>query len=276
MLKAIVYEFKNSNYRIQKNYIFQFVKGRKLTDVYHLHDFYELVWFLRGSGIQLVNDVEYIHEANTVVMLRPGDRHCFVDQSEDIEVISLSVKKEEFELFAKAYDPILLNHMDKGQAPIGFQAVGALASDAFCKTAQEITDYDCKFLLSYFLNMYISNTDYLKRDSSLPQMLVLAIEEMKKAENLKRGIPAFIELSHYSQSHLSRLLKKYYDMSVKQYINELRLQAAYNDMILTSRPAEEIAESLGFSSFSHFNRIFKERFSITPAALRKSNGIWTI
>ncbi|MBR2466247.1 MAG: helix-turn-helix domain-containing protein [Clostridia bacterium] len=275
-MKAVAYDFQNSSYGVPQNYIFQFVKDRKLTAVYHLHDFYELIWFLKGSGTQLLNEKEVLCIKNEIVMLRPGDRHCFTDQSEDIEIISLSVKKEEFELFSRAYSPFLLKHIDRASAPIRFNSLRALMIDIFFKAPQEITDYDCKLLLSCFLNTYITATDFLKRDSSLPRMLVLAIEEMKKAENLKRGIPAFIELSHYSQSQLSRLIKRYYGMSTKQYINELRLQAAYNDIILTNGSVEEIAENLGFLSFSHFNKIFKARFSITPAALRKSNSIWTI
>ena len=38
---------------------------------------------------------------------------------------------------------------------------------------------------------------------------------------------------------------------------------------------EKISEGLGFASFSHFNKIFKKRFSVTPAVLRKTGGIWT-
>ena len=98
-MMAVLYEFENSNYGRQQNYIFQCVKGRKLTDIYHSHDFYELIWFLRGSGTQLLNEEELVCTQNEMVMLRPGDRHCFIDQSEDIEIVSLSVKKEEFELF---------------------------------------------------------------------------------------------------------------------------------------------------------------------------------
>ena len=276
ILKAVVYNFQNSNYGIQQNYIFQFVKDRKLTNIYHSHDFYELIWFLNGSGTQLLNEQEMICTKNEIVLLRPKDRHCFTKQSEDIEVISLSVKKEEFELFSRAYNSFLLKHIDNVSAPIRFNSAGVSILDAFPKAQQEITDYDCKFLLSYFLNTYIARTDCLKFDQGLPPTLALTIEKMKKAENLKRGIPAFIELSHYSQSHLSRLINQYYGMSLKQYINDLRLQAAYNDIILTNKSAEEIGEELGFSSFSHFNKIFKARFSITPAALRKSNGVWTI
>ena len=145
-MTSVLYEFDTIICEEQKNYIFQFVKGRKLTDIYHAHDFYEWIWFLKGSGTQRINEAEYTERANTVVMLCPGDRHCFVTQSEDIEVVSLSVRKKEFEMFAGAYDPFLLKHMDSGESPKRFQARGEINPDTFRKTAQEITEYDCKLL----------------------------------------------------------------------------------------------------------------------------------
>jgi AraC-like DNA-binding protein len=39
-------------------------------------------------------------------------------------------------------------------------------------------------------------------------------------------------------------------------------------MILTNKSAEAIAEELGFSSFSHFNKIFKAQTGITPRQFR--------
>ena len=273
-MKAALYEFKNTDHQGQRSYIFQMIKNRKLTDVYHSHDFYEIIWFLKGSGVQRINEREWVHEQNAMILLRPGDRHCFVGQSRDIEVASLSVKKEEFEQFATAYDARLLKLIDTHDTPIRISSAPLTLWNTYGKTPQNVTEYDCKLFLSYCLSVYITRTDCLKQSSGLPPMLAQAIEEMKKVENLKIGIPAFMELSHYSQSHLARLIKTHFGMSLKQYVNELRLQSAYSDMVLTNKSAEEISEGVGFFSFSHFNKIFKARFSVTPAALRKSNGVY--
>ena len=89
-------------------------------------------------------------------------------------------------------------------------------------------------------------------------------------------IPAFLEISHYSQTHLSRILHKYFDMGLHDYILTIRLETAYNDLVLTSKALEEISESIGYNSFSHFNKIFKKKYGITPAALRKEHGKPTI
>ena len=57
-MKPIAYEFEKLNFHKRNHYIFQLVKGRKLTSVYHTHDFYEAIWFVRGNGTHMINDTE--------------------------------------------------------------------------------------------------------------------------------------------------------------------------------------------------------------------------
>ena len=73
-MDAIEYQFHTLQRASEKNYIFQFVKGRKLTRVYHSHDFYEIICFLRGSGTQIVNEEEVLSGETTVMVLCPGDK----------------------------------------------------------------------------------------------------------------------------------------------------------------------------------------------------------
>ena len=271
LLNSVLYEFEAIDCLKQKNYIFQNVKNRKLTDIYHSHDFFEVILCLKGHGMQMINESEIACLKNGIFLFRPGDRHCFIRQSEDIQILSFSIKKEEFECFANAYDPYLLKALDEDTAPISFPC----ESDFFVADLQNATEYDCKLFLSFVLHAYITHKKIQNKGMQIPLPLSSAIESMKKKENLKMGIEAFTALSHYSQSHLARLIKAYFGISLKQYVNELRLQCAYNRIVLTNESAEEIAENVGFSSFSHFNKIFKKRFSTTPAALRKSGGAWT-
>ena len=276
-MTAVEYAFDKINIARKKEYIFQHIRNRKLTAVYHAHDFYELIWFADGWGKQLLNAQECICESGTVTLLRPGDRHFFQDQSEEMRIISLSVRQEEFERICDIYDALLLQRIRAYAAPLQFPAVpGLMPSEDYYRDRQNVTEYDCKLLLALFLRSCIENTDCLGETRELPGQLAKAIDEMKKTENLRLGITAFEQLSHYSRSHLARLIRAHFGMSLKQYINEQRLRSAYNELILTYRPAEDISEELGFQSFSHFNKIFKERFAITPAALRKRHGTWTL
>lgn len=274
-MTPILYQFEKIYAKKQNNYIFQLVKNRKLTDIYHSHDFYELICFLDGKGIQLINGIKWICEKNSITFIRPNDTHCFVEHSEDIAVLSLSIRKEEFEMIAQLYSPLLLCFIQRQEKPVYSASNLPFLYTYINKNAHSITEYDCKFILSCFLKMYIDTTGCLQINLELPYTLTYALNEMKKKENLQQGIPALVELSHYSQSHLSRLIKKYFNMSLKEYINEMRLQIAYSDIVFSQKTLESISEDIGFCSFSHFNKIFKAKYSITPSRLRKNNGIWT-
>lgn len=263
-----VYEFKDVYNRTQSNYIFQYVKNRKLTEIYHSHDFYEIIYFLQGRATQRINGKIMKFNPPCAILLRPSDKHCFINQTADTVIVSLSVERNEFALIANAFDDSLTDEVNCRAEPKIYSIAGLwpyIDAD-FEKLALNQTECELKFLLSCFLKLYIDST---KGTNSLPEPLAHALIEMKKTENLQRGIEAFSELSNYSQSHLSRLIKKHFNMTLKRYINELRLQKAYNCIVFTQKPTEDISQELGFASYSHFNKIFKERFSETPASLRK-------
>lgn len=175
---AVTYEFEKMQIKTSADYIFQLVKDRRLTDIYHSHDFYELIFFVLGSGIQQINGRERVCEKNTVVLLRPGDEHCFTAQSEDITVLSLSVKKEEFELFSSVYDPFLLSDIQKKEDAPSFISSCSFMSDALgSDSGQVATEYDCKFLLSGFLKSYIDCESTQRWIPAFP--LCLAVRSLK-------------------------------------------------------------------------------------------------
>ena len=273
-MSEVLYKFENIYNKTQSKYIFQYVKNRKLTNVYHSHDFYEIIYFLKGNATQIINAKEISFEPNLIVLLRPKDKHRFISQSAGTVVVSLSIQKEEFGLLAETFNSSLLTEIDDATDTIIYSKSYLLpyTSVDFEKLSFNEKEEEFKFLLLCFLKSYIDRKD---EKEYIPKVLSDAISEMKKTDNLRIGIDAFTELSSYSHSHLSRLIKKHFNMTLKQYINELRLQKAYHCIIFTQKSAEEISEELGFASYSHFNKIFKARFSITPASLRKQNGIWT-
>ena len=264
---SVFYEFQELCHGNGKNYIFQFIKERRLTAVYHSHDFYELICFLRGDGIEIVNGERVACGEKTAMLLGPGDKHCFVSQSEDIEVVSLSVKKEEFEVFMRLYG------VPMGTHPLTFPLPFTERIYEILRQSPAVTEWDSRLLLSTALHSYASFAETLPPEAEMPTSLRDAVEEMKKTENLKKGLSAFVSLSNYSHSHLARLVKKHFGMGLKEYINEMRLGHAYDDLVFTNEPFEAIAEALGFASYSHFFKIFKKRFQISPSDLRKGNGI---
>ena len=266
-MKPEIYHFDHLPLSRLRSYIFQHVFGRPLTAIYHSHDFYEIIWVRHGQAKKTVNGEPMTLSAGQALLLRPGDAHAFLYQSEDVSVLSLSVRGEELERVAAVYAPELTGHITAAQHPFPF----ALPS-AECPRCE--TEFDCKHLLSFFLHAYIAAVGFSVA-SPTPMLEALAVE-MRKRENLRRGIAAATAISHYSQCHLARLVRAQLGMGLKEWINSLRLAAAEEELLLTASPIPAIAEGVGFSSLSHFSKLFKDRFGVTPAAMRRGRQLLTV
>ena len=85
-----------------------------------------------------------------------------------------------------------------------------------------------------------------------------------------------MKISGYSRSQLYRVVKRCIGISVNEYLTGLRLDTANKYIIYTDKALEDISEMVGYKSFSHFNKLFKNKFCISPAQLRKTEPIDTI
>ena len=261
----------------QNHFIFQTVENRRLTSVYHSHDFYEFIIVSRGMCLAFINGEEYRLERDDIVFMSPKDSHCFFEQSEDLHISSFSVKKCEIEAVCEYNGKTIEECFDFKQHPLIFSEpqVQNILRFLHNNVNNDLLVYEYKFLLSYLMKILIERSE-TAGENECPAVIINALKEMKKRENLKKGVPAFVAESGYSRPQLLRLVKKYLNMTLYEYVSGQRLEAAYNDLILTSLRPEDISEELGFKSFSHFSQKFKKVYGITPAELRKRNGVWTI
>lgn len=75
-----------------------------------------------------------------------------------------------------------------------------------------------------------------------------------------------------STRQLERLFRRYLGSSPKTYATELRLQKARNLLLQTENSITEIALACGFGSASHFSRVYRTRYGITPGKSRPGAG----
>jgi AraC family transcriptional regulator len=77
------------------------------------------------------------------------------------------------------------------------------------------------------------------------------------------------EKFYISKYTMERIFRAQFHLSVHQFILEKRLHQAYELIIETELPLKEIISIVGFKSITTFTKEFRERFNITPSALRK-------
>ncbi|MBN9386152.1 MAG: helix-turn-helix transcriptional regulator [Chitinophagaceae bacterium] len=80
-------------------------------------------------------------------------------------------------------------------------------------------------------------------------------------------------LSNRSLASFKRDFQRYYQCPPRQWINRQRLEHARLLLNNTDQPVSDVALACGFESVSHFIRIFKKEFGITPHVLRAKKAI---
>ena len=92
-------------------------------------------------------------------------------------------------------------------------------------------------------------------------------------KNIQRPLTVEIIAEHspWSRWQLQRIFVAATGLTLAQYVRELRLSKAANDLLVSKRRQIDIALSCGFESEIHFSRCFKQYFSCTPGQYRKRN-----
>lgn len=72
-------------------------------------------------------------------------------------------------------------------------------------------------------------------------------------------------------THLSRVFREKFGCTVGEYVRCLRVEFASRQLLRSEKSLSEIASASGFADQSHFNKIFKNRFNLTPYEYRKTH-----
>jgi len=130
---------------------------------------------------------------------------------------------------------------------------------------------DVQSIMRLQVNMFLTYTEQVERlrKGIPPTHLAIAVSawvqrhlsESMDTEKLSREL-------HYSRAHLSRRFKKETGMTLTDYILTKKSEEAARLLAFTDKSLIAISDYLGFSSQSHFTRVFKQYIGMTPSEYR--------
>lgn len=85
---------------------------------------------------------------------------------------------------------------------------------------------------------------------------------LEYANNIR--VEELAKASHMSETHFRRVFESYMNMSPMDYINLMRVQKACDIMKKTNDPMDVVAQKVGFTTTSTFNRNFKKYLNTSP------------
>ena len=75
-----------------------------------------------------------------------------------------------------------------------------------------------------------------------------------------------------NEKYLGRLFRRETGLTVKQFINALRLEKAEGELIFSEKSVLDIALDAGFLNVTYFNRLFFKKHSMSPSAFRLNHS----
>ena len=94
-------------------------------------------------------------------------------------------------------------------------------------------------------------------------------------ENCNRKIEAdeVSKLFGYNKDYISRVLKRNFGLSLKEYIDSERVKYIKGLLVATSYPLKQVAQLAGFLSYKSFLKFFGYHSGVTPCEYRKKNNV---
>lgn len=256
-------------------------------DRFRKNSFFELVFILKGKGIQSIEYQTKAYEKNDFFLLPHSKCHAYtISQPTTFFFIRFT---EHYFKNLKNTSIDYLQWYSKLNYIIGFYdfSTGLYFNDEKdkrqIKKLFEIIQLE-KEQKSEYSETLIANTlasiltiisskltashyIYKKRDDKFADIIQHINQNI--IDEKKISVVYLSEKFNISKKYFSEYFKRNAHEPLKEYILKTKLQIAVNRIQYTEAPFQEIAWSLGFTDSSHLNKSLKKHFGVTSSALRK-------
>jgi len=241
----------------------------------HWHDEVEILYVLRGSAFQQVNDHTFDISQGHIVVVRSQDIHG-----------TYSITPEDTEIFVLQFNTAILGNLEPSFSeqfsnntlfsyPIETaQYPGLKIAELLLSIQREYTQNDiarevfilsdCISLVGVCTRSFVCETNPICYPSNAKKALEKIFHFIDA--NFQRPIclNEAVKLSNFSVPHFCRLFRKTVGMSFIDYLNHYRVSKSLL-LLRSGQTVTEIAHLCGFNSINSYIRTFKKYYSVSPS-----------
>lgn len=239
----------------------------------HTHDFAEVFWVELGRVVHLVNGERRLLTEGDLILVRPNDVHTIRRyRTEDFAFVNVAFDRGTLDFLRHRYGDAAEWPWEGGVLPATYHLDRVQLARLGEFATRLLVGRPSRLALECFLLELLH--DFIQRplDSGVPDWLTKALSRLgDDPESLARGVPALALLAGRSREHVNRVIRTATGGTATALVNELRLTRAASELVMTDRPIVRIAAECGLPNLSHFYRLFKTRFGVTPRHYRRGH-----
>jgi AraC-like DNA-binding protein len=240
-----------------------------INEAPHSHNYYEMIWLIKGQGTLYVDMQEYAIESDTIFCLKPNQVHQFQARAE-MEGFVFSFTDSFFNMDEydsdRAYQASLFQLLFEGRIIRMVYNMEEDIKEIVLKMIKEFENqysYRMELLKRYFKIFLIyltrmSDENFQTTEQSREtELLKNFIELLDKNFKEKKMVAEYAAQLLVTPNYLNRIVKKITGSSAGHYIRQRVVLEAKRMGRYSQAGMKEIAYNLGFLDSAHFSRFFK-------------------
>lgn len=245
----------------------------------HIHADIELFYVMNGQLDFMVEDKQYRLGASDFLIVNADKKHSYQAHGE-VLAVSMHISYAKLSEMLKQnmvffWCNTVLEHHEMYEVVRGI--IKKIISEQFHNQGDDII---------YMNSLYFELLHVLTHDFVLNRGEQQELNREHKFDDRKQKISEYIHLNYdkpislndlahklfLSNAYLSKYIKRQFGMSFVDYVNSVRLNYAVSQLLHSDKSVVRIAMDTGFASSAALNKVFKEKYHMTPTTYR---GQWS-
>lgn len=245
----------------------------------HFHQDFELLYILEGNLTVKTGEKTTHMTEEDILVLNANKKHS-LSGSDNILFVKLLIS---YELISDVYQSLDIiiwcdSTRDESESFEDLRIVLKKLLSQYLNTRGNTADFGhislCYRIMEILtVNFLVSslNRDNMSEKDRFESRILQINNYIRSNYNQPISLNDLADKLYLSNGYLSRFFKKNFGMSFAEYLANIRLYHAVDELLYSNVPITRIAYDNGFASVAIFNKSFKKAYGETPSVFRKKS-----
>lgn len=256
----------------------------------HWHEHLEIVYVTGGAITASINDVSYELKKGDIFLVNSNDIH-YTYTHEDARYFLLQIPPVHLERVSPRWNSLKFQEFIPGESEDGEKnrnMVRACLNSQMAEIFHEIDGlyqekkegYHLLVLAAVYRLLFLLYTEGIRTEEEASgshgalrdlERMKLCMEYVQAHYGETISLADAAGLLSITPEHFCRLFHKYTGQTFLAYVNQIRMEHFYNDLLETDENITFLLDKNGITNYKGFLLKFKDRYGQSPKAVRRKN-----